>query len=82
MSMIQNKIPRNILSLLLETILIIILYESLTGAILFIYNMVPITLNKVIYKITHTLLLNIIYVEGFYLISKLFLKKYNKISIN
>ncbi len=61
---------------------IVVLYESLTGAILFIFQLVPITIPKLIYKITHSLLLNILYIEIVYLILNLIPKKYRKVSIN
>jgi len=68
--------------LILYTIIIIVSYESLTGLILFIFRVVPVTLYKVWYKIIHSLLLNIIYVELIYLIIKLIPEKFKKISIN
>ena len=70
------------IKIIIYTIIIIITYESLTGIILYIYNVVPITINKVIYKITHTLLLNIIYSEIIYIILNNIPKKLKKISIN
>ena len=70
------------LKLIIYLILIISAYEILTGIILLIFNMVPVTLYKVLYKITHSLILNIIYGELIYLIMNLIPKKYRKISIN
>ena len=70
------------LKLIIYLILIISAYEILTGIILLIFNMVPVTLYKVLYKITHSLILNIIYGELIYLIINLIPKKYRKISIN
>ena len=69
---------RNILYL----VLLIILYESINALIILIFHFVPMTLDKLIYKISHTLLLNIIYGEIIYLIIKIIPKKYKKISIN
>lgn len=79
---VQKWISPNAFNLLIQAIGTIIIYESLTGLILFIYNMVPITPYKVYYKIIHSLLLNILYTECIYLIVKLIPKKYKKISIN
>ncbi len=62
--------------------IIIILYESCYALILWIFQMVPITIPKVIYKIMHSLILNILYTEIIYLIMKWIPKKYKKISIN
>ena len=63
-------------------IIVIILYESLTVLFLGIYNIVPVSINSLIYKITHSLLLNIIYGEILFLIIKLIPKKFKEISIN
>ena len=81
-SRITKNMTRNTLNLLLETIGMIILYEALTGLVLFTYHVVPITVYKVWYKIIHSLLLNVIYVEIVYWILKIIPKKYKKISIN
>ena len=70
------------LRLILYLIILIISYETLTGLILLIYNVVPVTFYKVFYKIINSLLLNIIYGELIYLIIKLLPTKYKKISIN
>lgn len=70
------------LKLIIYLILIISAYEILTGIILLVFNMVPVTLYKVLYKITHSLILNVIYGELIYLIINLIPKKYRKISIN
>ena len=79
---IQKRVTTNPFSICLESIIMIILYESFTGIILFTFNMVPITFDKVYYKIIHSLLLNVIYTEVLYLILKILPKKYKKISIN
>ena len=62
--------------------LIIILYELVSVGFLLIGNMVPITLMKVIYKISHSLIINVIYAEIWLLIINSLPKKYKKISIN
>lgn len=69
-------------SIIIYIALIISIYEILTGGIIFIFKLVPISINKIIYKISHSLLLNIIYIEIIYVILKLIPKKYKKISIN
>lgn len=70
------------LKLIIYITIIIVVYELLTVLIIFGYNLVPITLNKVLYKITHSILLNIIYSEIIYFIIKKLPKKWKKISIN
>lgn len=68
--------------LILYTIIIVAIYESTTGLILFLYNIVPVTIEKIIYKIIHSLILNIIYIEIIHYIVNRIPKKYKKISIN
>ena len=68
--------------IILYIAIIITSYESLTGIILLIYNVVPVTLYKIFYKIINSLLLNIIYGELLYLIIKIIPTKYKRISIN
>ena len=79
---IQKKFEFNALNLFIEVIISIIVYESLTGILLFIYNIVPVDIYKVFYKITHSILLNVIYAEIIYIIARIIPKKYKKISIN
>lgn len=68
--------------LIIYIILMITVYESVTGLLLFIFRLVPITFYKIGYKIVHSLVLNIIYGEIIYLIINKLPKKYKKISIN
>ena len=68
--------------LIIYTVIIITIYETSYASILFIFRVVPVTLNKLYYKISHTLILNIIYTEILYVIIKYLPKKYRKISIN
>ena len=79
---IQKRVTANPFSLCIESIIMIVVYESLTGILLFTFNMVPISFYKVYYKIIHSLLLNIIYTELLYFIVKSLPKKYKEISIN
>ncbi len=79
---IQKTVSLNNFNVLIETIIIIVLYELLTGIILFTYNIVPVTIYKVYYKIIHSILLNVIYIELIYIILKILPKKYKQISIN
>lgn len=68
--------------LIIHIVLIIIIYESLSVLIFVVFNLVPITLYKLIYKISHTLILNIIYGLLVFTIIHFIPKKYKKISIN
>lgn len=85
-ALISKVISKNFeisyLKLILYIIIIVTIYETLYAGILFVYQVVPVTLYKLFYKISHTLLLNIIYVEILYFIIKHLPKKYKRISIN
>ena len=70
------------LKILLYTAILVVVYESLNALIIFTFQLVPITFPKLLYKITHSYLLNVIYMEIIYFILKVLPKKYKKISIN
>ncbi len=72
----------SLLRIIIPIIVIITSYELINASIIWIFHLVPITLSKVIYKITHTLLLNIIYGVVIYFIISMIPNKYKKISIN
>lgn len=65
---IHKNFDNNIFMQIIYISIIIISYEFLTIAILYIFKVVPITLQKIAYKISHSLLLNIIYGEILYLV--------------
>lgn len=85
-ALISKYIYRNFeidfLKIIVAIIFIITIYETATALIIIIFNLVPVTLTKLIYKISHSLISNIIYAEIIYLIIKLIPEKYKKISIN
>ena len=70
------------LKIILYSAILVIVYESLNALIILVFGLVPISFPKLLYKITHTYLLNVIYMEIIYIILKLLPKKYKKISIN
>ena len=70
------------IKVILYTLVVIVFYESITAILLLIFNIVTITISSLLYKITHSLIINLIYVELIYLILKLVPKKYKEISIN
>ena len=70
------------LKLILYISLVVVIYESLSGGIFLLFNLVPITINKILYKIGHSLILNIIYGEIVFIIIKFIPKKYKKVNIN
>lgn len=72
----------NYFKLLFIIPLLIISYELLTALIILIFNLVPLTIPKLLYKISHSLLLNMIYAEIIYLIINILPQKYKKISLN
>ena len=70
------------IKLSLHIILLIVLYELIMALFILIFNLVPITLPKLIYKITHSILLNIIYGEALYELIKRLPYKFKRIDIN
>ena len=70
------------IKILINIILIISIYETLIVLILLIFNLVPVTIDKLLYKIGHSLLLNLVYGEIVYIILNLIPKKYLKIHLN
>lgn len=79
---IYKNIDYSFIKIILLTILIIVIYESLTALIIVIFNLVPMSLTRLSYKILHSLLLNIIYACVCYGIIKIMPSKYKKIQIN
>lgn len=63
------------LKILFHIILLIIAYESLIAIILFIFRIVPVTIPKLTYKVTHSVILNIIYAEIIYFLTNINHKK-------
>lgn len=70
------------ISIILYVVVIIASYECLNAFIIFSFQLVPITFSKLLYKILHSLLFNIIYAEIIYFIIWLLPNKYKKIAIN
>lgn len=63
-------------------IFFIILYESIMALLILIFSLVPITINDYIYKISHSILLNILYGELFLFLIRLLPKELKRININ
>lgn len=70
------------LSLLLFIFLGIVGYECMNALVILIFQLVPMTFYRLLYKIIHSLILNLLYGEVIYLIIWLLPKKYKKIAIN
>lgn len=70
------------LRILLHLLIVIIMYEVCFSLIIIIFNLVPMSIDRLIYKIEHTLLLNLIYGEVIYFIINVIPNKYKKIRIN
>lgn len=62
--------------------IIIICYEFLEGFILYIFQIVPVSIEKVLYKIKHSLIINLVWGEIIYGILSIYIKKTKKISMN
>lgn len=79
---IYKNFKIDILKVILFITILIISYESLMGFIIWIFHLNPITIQKLIYKISHSLILNIVYGEILFLIIKYLPKKYKRFRIN
>lgn len=62
--------------------IIIICYEFLEGFILYIFQIVPVSIEKILYKIKHSLIINLVWGEIIYGILSIYIKKTKKISMN
>lgn len=65
-----------------HVLLIIIVYEVLNAFLIIIFNLVPMNLDKLLYKISHSIILNLIYSEIIYFILKRIPKKYLNVPLN
>mgnify|MGYP002773024984 FL=1 len=72
----------NYLNIIIQIILIVTIYELLNALIIILFNLVPMSVSRLFYKITHSLLLNIIYSELLLLIINILPSKYKKVNIN
>lgn len=79
---IYKNFEVNYFNIILYTIILITIYESTQASLIIVFNLVPMTFSKLLYKIGHSLLLNIIYAEIVYFIIEHLPKKYKKININ
>ena len=70
------------IKILLLSLIVIVVYEVLLFLIIFVFRITDVTLFRLIYKISHTILLNILYGEILYIIITLLPNNYKKISIN
>lgn len=72
----------NYLNIIIQIVLIVTIYELLNALIIILFNLVPMSISRLFYKITHSLLLNIIYSELLLLIINILPNKYKKVNIN
>lgn len=72
----------SLVKLILYNTLLIIVYEAIQFLMVIIFNLSEVNIYNLLYKISHSLLLNIIYGEILHLIIKFLPKKYKKININ
>ena len=66
----------------LDILISIIIYECSFALVIVIFNLVPMSIYRLLYKISHSIILNIIYGELLYFIIQLLPKKYKKVRIN
>ncbi len=79
---LYKQLGEGYIKIILHVIMIIIIYELVTFLCIIIFNLVPTSIDRILYKISHSILLNLIYAEFIYTIIKLLPKKYKKVSIN
>ena len=63
-------------------IFIICLYEGSVALLITVFNIVPVTFDKVFYKISHSIILNVIYGEILFFIINMLPKKFKKKRLN
>ena len=63
-------------------LLLLVIYESTFTLLVFIFQLVPITLERFLYKVKHSIILNLIYGEVIFIILKIIPEKWKKIAIN
>ncbi len=81
-SLLYKYVRLNWLSLLLFIVVIISAYECMNASIILLFQLVPMTFYRLLYKISHSLLLNLCYGEILYFIIWLLPSKYKRVAIN
>ncbi len=72
----------NYVRILLHVFVAIVVYEISFSLIIIIFNLVPMTIDRLLYKISHSLILNLIYAEIVMFIINRLPKKYKRIRLN
>lgn len=79
---LHKQIGEGYIRILIRVLFMIFIYELLTALCIVIFNLVPMSLDRLWYKISHSIFLNLIYAEIIFIIIKFIPKKYRKMSIN
>lgn len=79
---IYKLVGFNYMWIALDILISIIIYECSFALVIVIFNLVPMSIYRLLYKIGHSIILNIIYGELLYFIIRLLPKKYKKVRIN
>ena len=79
---IYKVVGFNYMWIALDILISIIIYECSFALVIVIFNLVPMSIYRLLYKISHSIILNIIYGELLYFIIRLLPKKYKKVRIN
>ena len=79
---IYKVVGFNYMWIALDILISIIIYECSFALVIVIFNLVPMSIYRLLYKISHSIILNIIYGELLYFIIQLLPKKYKKVRIN
>ncbi len=75
LSWYYKKIEINMGTFFLLLILLLFLYQSFYAFLLFLFNIVPITISSVLYLFSSSLILNLFYGEALYLLANLSKRK-------
>jgi len=78
---LYKQFSMNWFKVIIYTVLTILIYELSIVLFILLFNLVPMNIERVIYKLSHSLLLNIIYAEIFYLLLRLS-KRYMQRTLN
>lgn len=79
---LYKLIGDNYLKILLQILIMIFIYESSYALLIALFHLVPMTFGRLFYKISHSILLNLIYGEILYVIIRALPKKFKKMRIN
>lgn len=79
---LYKYLDTNYAMLLLEGFILIIVYQALNTVLMILFQVVPVSIYDFLYLVEHTIILNILYLELGFFLTRLLFKKYQFLSIN